>query len=91
MLRVAFEAVATAPRSAAEALVHRPAAWLWQCCVRRPYVAGGPPLWLRPHGAGGTTLGLWDTSRAGELFFPLLTMSIYGEHARLECLSSLLA
>lgn len=78
MLHAVLEGIAGAPRAAADALVRRPAAWLWQCCVRQNHAVVGPPMWLRPRGAGSGMLGAWDTTRAGELFFPLLTMSIYG-------------
>lgn len=79
--------ISSAIRSAADVSVRRPANWLWQCCVRRPYVSGGgPPLWLRPPAGGRFGLysllnGSSATSRAADLFFPLLTMTIYGEPA----------
>ncbi len=78
MLHAVLEGIAGAPRAAADALVRRPAAWLWQCCVRQNHAVAGPPMWLRPRGARSGMLGAWDTTRAAELFFPLLTMSIYG-------------
>lgn len=97
-----LEAVADAARSAADSLLRQPVAWLWRCCVRRPHgglQSVGPPLWLRPprggHGALGP-MGALAAMRAGELLFPLLTMTLYGRswgclHAVLHLCSTALA
>jgi hypothetical protein len=67
----------------ADLLVRQPAAWFWDCCVRPPHVGfrHGPPMWLRPAGAGRALgpLGALATLPAGDLLFPLLTMTVYGE------------
>jgi hypothetical protein len=70
-------------QAAADLVVRQPAAWFWQCCVRPPHVGlrHGPPMWLRPPGAsrGLGPLGVLATMPAGELLFPLLTMTLYGK------------
>ena len=61
----------------------QPFAWAWRCCVRRHYV--GPPARLR--GLAGPVAAS-AASRAGELAFPLFTMTAYGEPSPAAIMSS---